>query len=207
LRHPQVHSKLLRELDSAGISVPLRHAQVEHLPYLDATIREALRLSAPLAVPLERTVPAAGCVLGKTALPLGTVVGCAPWVVHQNKAVFGEDAHLFRPQRYLDATTEELQVMERANVAWGLGGRACLGRHIAELELKVVIPTLLLSFDVSPSLQLDLENSVRFTILRGKAKNLLQLKLCDPNLDIPFGNMGTFEMELNPILATAEERD
>ena len=30
---------------------------VSHLPYLDATVREGLRLSAPLAVPLERVVP------------------------------------------------------------------------------------------------------------------------------------------------------
>ena len=54
-----------------------------------------------------------------------------------------------------------------------------LFRSIAELEIKMVIPTLLLAFD---------------------------LKLCDPNLDIPFRNMGTFEMELNPILVTASER-
>jgi len=38
----------------------------------------------------------------------GTVVGCAAWVVHQNKEVFGEDADVFRPDRYLDATPEEL---------------------------------------------------------------------------------------------------
>ncbi|KAK0632492.1 cytochrome P450 [Immersiella caudata] len=179
LRHPHVHAKLLQELHSAGISTPLRYAEVERLPYLGATIREALRLSAPLAVPLERTVPAAGCTFGETVLPPGTVVGCAAWVVHQNKGVFGEDAHVFRPERYLDATVEQLQAMERANLAWGLGGRVCLGKHIAELEMKMVIPTLLLSFD---------------------------LNLCNSNLDIPFRNMGTFEMELNPILVTARER-
>jgi cytochrome P450 len=70
-------------------------------------------------------------------------------VIHQNKEVFGEDADVFRPERYLGATEEELQAMERANLAWGLGGRVCLGRHIAELEIKMVIPTLLLAFDVS----------------------------------------------------------
>jgi len=87
------------------------------------------------------------------------VVGCAAYVVHRAREVFGEDADEFRPERYMDLrreadtdaeeATSKVHAMERANLAWGLGHRVCLGRHVAELEMKLTVATLLLQFDVS----------------------------------------------------------
>ncbi|KAK5655485.1 hypothetical protein OQA88_5756 [Cercophora sp. LCS_1] len=179
LRHAHIHRTLLSELTTAKLHHPISYTQVQPLPYLDAVVREALRLSAPLAIPLERVVPKGGCRLGDTYLPPGTVVGVAPKVVHNDSEVFGDDTDTFRPERFLRRTREEIATMERANLAWGLGGRVCLGRNMAEMEIKVVVPTLLLSFD---------------------------FKLCSPELDLAW-DWGTFEMQRHPIMVTVSERN
>ncbi|KAK3363004.1 cytochrome P450 [Lasiosphaeria hispida] len=183
LKHPRVHARLLQELcearDAGWLSFPIRYAMVEHLPYLDAVIKETMRLNAPLAVPLERVVPLQGCFLGDVYLPGGTVVACAPYVIHQNKECFGEDVAEFRPERYLEKKGADLLAMEKANLAFGLGNRICIGRHIADLEMKIVLPSLLMMFE---------------------------FKLVNPEFHIPF-DLGIFEMELNPITVTVSERN
>jgi cytochrome P450 len=58
------------------------------------------------------------------------------WATHRNKAIFGEDAEVFRPERWLEATGETLQRMERTiEVLFGSGRYGCLGKSVAFVEL------------------------------------------------------------------------
>jgi hypothetical protein len=68
--------------------------------------------------------------------------------MHLNKKVFGEDAKVFRPERWLEASAEQLRVMEMAHIGFGRGRRVCIGQHIAVMEMKKVIPTMLMNFEV-----------------------------------------------------------
>jgi cytochrome P450 len=36
------------------------------------------------------------------------------WAVHQDKEVFGEDANIFRPERWLDSDAQRMAAMDRA---------------------------------------------------------------------------------------------
>lgn len=47
-------------------------------------------------------------------LPGGTYIGMSAPVVNCDKGIFGEDAEEFRPERWLDASPEEIKNMERA---------------------------------------------------------------------------------------------
>uniref|UniRef100_A0A0D2XTV8 Pisatin demethylase n=1 Tax=Fusarium oxysporum (strain Fo5176) TaxID=660025 RepID=A0A0D2XTV8_FUSOF len=49
-----------------------------------------------------RVVPSDGATLAGQYFPPGTVVGINAWVAHANTKVFGHDAHVFRPERWLD---------------------------------------------------------------------------------------------------------
>lgn len=42
-----------------------------------------------------------------------TIVGVNPWVEHRNRAVFGDDADLFRPERWLEEDSEQVKTMNR----------------------------------------------------------------------------------------------
>lgn len=89
-------------------------AHIARLPYLDACVREAVRLRPPFALPLERVVPPGGLVVGGRFVPGGTVVGMSPSVVNRDRAAFGEDADDWRPERWLDERESRVREMEQS---------------------------------------------------------------------------------------------
>ena len=82
-------------------------------------------------------------------LPEGTVVGTNPWVAGRDTETYGPDASDFRPERWLEADTEQLRLMERNFLAFGAGSRICIGRHISLMIKASVIFTmpLMLTFE------------------------------------------------------------
>lgn len=162
LKNPRVKAKLHQELNTAyqskRISLPVSWIQSqEQLPYMDAVIKEALRLHPAIGLILERIVPAEGLQLlnGGPFLPAGTIVGANPWVIHRH-SVFGEGVDSFIPERWLQADHESesqfqdrKQQMLRANYTFGAGPRTCIGKNISLLEIYKLIPSLLLKYQVS----------------------------------------------------------
>ena len=114
LKNPRVLKLLREELRDHNISFPINWSVAKNLPYLDAVVKEAMRLHPSVSFPLERVVPDRGVkILGKTVKE-GTIIGVNPWVIHRNKVVFGPDAEEFRPERWLEATIDELKSMDRS---------------------------------------------------------------------------------------------
>lgn len=70
--------------------------------------------------PLERYTPAEGAEVCGFSLPPGTNVSISAPVVHMNKDVFGNDADTFRPERWLEASEEQLKEMNRSFLAVSL---------------------------------------------------------------------------------------
>ena len=104
---------LLAELDYADLPSPVPWDIAHKLPYLDSCIKEALRMTPAIGIPLERVAPAEGLELcGKYFKP-GTVLGVNAWVVHRDKEVYGVDAALWRPGRWIEARQNERKEMER----------------------------------------------------------------------------------------------
>lgn len=73
-----------------------------------------MRVHPSIGFPLERVIPKEGAVICGTHLPGGTNIGMSAPVVNCDKGIFGEDAEVFRPERWLDASMEEIRNMERA---------------------------------------------------------------------------------------------
>ena len=167
--NPASLGKLRTELDKAKAdgriqsTCPTWHESLI-LPYLNAVIKEGLRLNPALGLPLERVVPETGLTLTSTTtetpplhLPSGTVVGINPYVQHRLCPLFasqtpsGEaaypDLEAWQPERWLTKHEEESKEMEHAVLTFGAGKRSCLGKNIAMLELSKVVPALVLNFD------------------------------------------------------------
>ena len=140
--------RLLAELAGAGILGLPKHEQVRNLPFLNAVIKESLRIFAVLTWPMERAVPSGGVKITGTYFPESTSVGCMPAAVHMNTKVFGDDAAVFRPLRWLEADKDRLHRMEAAQIGFSRGRRACIGQHIATMQMRKVIPLLLTTFKV-----------------------------------------------------------
>ncbi|KAH8807084.1 cytochrome P450 [Xylogone sp. PMI_703] len=163
LKNPRVKVKLCEELNTAyregRISrfVSWKESQ-EQLPYLDAVVKEALRLHPAVGLLLERIVPTEGLQLPSGPfLPAGTIVGTNPWIIHRHP-VFGENVDDFIPERWLKANTESeaefqkrKQQMLRATFTFGAGPRTCIGKNISLLEIYKLIPSLFLNYKIELS--------------------------------------------------------
>lgn len=110
-----------------------------------------------VGLPLERIVPEGGLTtLDGIVLPPGTIVGMNAWVVHMDKATFGQDAASFVPERWLKSSSEDeeafktrLAAMKNADLTFGAGNRSCTGKNISLLEIYKIIPLLFMKYDVS----------------------------------------------------------
>ncbi|KAE9368399.1 cytochrome P450 [Stipitochalara longipes BDJ] len=149
LKHPNVEDKLVRELEEAQLSQVPSFSSVNKLPYLNAVIKESMRVFSTPTWPMERKVPFGGVEISGTFFPEGTSVGCMPSAVHFNSKAFGEDAEVFRPERWLEADAPTLRAMEAAHLGFSRGRRVCLGQHIAVLQMKKVVAAIFMSSQVS----------------------------------------------------------
>ncbi|KAF9640790.1 putative benzoate 4-monooxygenase cytochrome p450 protein [Lasiodiplodia theobromae] len=173
LRNPRALARLRAELDAAQVpdGGVWRYEDAVRLEYLDAVVKEALRVHPGVGLLLERVVPDGGLALpdGAAFLPAGTIVGMNAWVVNNDKGVFGPDAESFVPERWLRAEgeaegayEERVKRMKDVMLSFGAGRRVCLGRELSLFEIYKVVPTVLGRFDfdlVDPKKEWELTNS------------------------------------------------
>ncbi|RFU81362.1 hypothetical protein TARUN_845 [Trichoderma arundinaceum] len=155
LKYPTVMEKLREEVDQSTTSGGFTGAHLSfkaslEMPYWQAVMKEALRLHPATGLPLWRTVTEGGLELNGQFFPEGTTIGLNTWTAHYNETVFGKDAAVFRPERWLEAEKEEGDRIGQMNayyLPFGLGSRTCIGRHISYLEMSKLIPLLVRNFD------------------------------------------------------------
>ncbi|KAH8818605.1 cytochrome P450 [Flagelloscypha sp. PMI_526] len=160
-QHPRVQQKLRDELQSINLSdVPA----IEALPYLDAVIREGLRLNPvardpikvalrddliPLRVPITLQN---GNVIKELPIKAGDVIQIPYLALNMNPHAWGPDAAEFRPERWIDGSLPPKENLPHGPYASIMnftdGPRACIGWHLAIREMKVVIAHLLMSFEI-----------------------------------------------------------
>ncbi|KAI0676257.1 cytochrome P450 [Trametes maxima] len=167
-QHQEAQSKLRNEIWVAGEGENLDHDLLVSLPYLDAVCRETLRLF-PLApfrfretredVVLPLSEPVCGCdgsLISEVPLTKDTTVFVGVMSANRNKALWGPDANEWKPERWLAPLPEAVVeakipgVYSNLMTFWG-GGRACIGFKFSQLEMKVVLSTLLSTFTFEPS--------------------------------------------------------
>ncbi|KAL3424538.1 cytochrome P450 [Phlyctema vagabunda] len=102
------------------------------LPYLDAVIKEGLRLFPPIPMSQPRYVPEKGRIIDGYYLPGRTIVSAQAWTVHrlESSGIFEKPSE-FRPERWLFNASEgeKEKEMNRMFFSFGLGGRGCTGRQ------------------------------------------------------------------------------
>jgi len=165
IRNPKCMKRLVEEVDGmdrAGrLSEFVTFAESSDMPYMQACLKEAMRLHPAVGLALERIVPEEGVTIGGCSIPAGTVIGANPWVVARDREVYGEDADQFRPERWLDvwedarlnnaigklASTKSKR-MERNFLAFGTGSRSCLGKNISLLEMNKLVPQMLRRYTI-----------------------------------------------------------
>ncbi|KAH7920155.1 cytochrome P450 [Leucogyrophana mollusca] len=144
-RNPWVQEKLQKELDEAlGDARVSTSEQVKHLPYLEAVINEGLRVHSTSSMGLPRVVPEGGLTVNGMHFPQGTVLSVPTYTIHRDKEVWGEDADIFRPERWFEG---DRAAMQKAFNPFSFGPRSCIGRNLASMELLVIISSIFHRYD------------------------------------------------------------
>ncbi|KAK0738764.1 cytochrome P450 [Schizothecium vesticola] len=157
LSHPRIYTKLQAEIDAKALEgryqgvIP--DSELRKLPYLQAVIKEGMRMHPPITDSVPKRVPDGGdtvSVDGKSVfLPGGALVSYAAWPLHHSKAIFGDDAGVFRPERWLvEKDEKKMSEMNRTHeLNFGYGKYQCLGKPIALMEIGKAVFELLRNFD------------------------------------------------------------
>lgn len=138
---PSAYNKIQAEIDNAvlneRISYPVvTYAEAQKLPYLNACIYEGLRMYPPLFGLKSKLAPPGGETIKGMFFPEGTEVGLCDDAMCRNPEIFGHDAHLFRPDRWMEVDAEtKIRYKQVVDTVFGSGRFLCLGRHIAMIEL------------------------------------------------------------------------
>ena len=152
MQHPAVAAKLRVEIVNAEARGALSPAVVTYdetltLPYFMACIHETLRHDAPAQTILPRYVSDGGIHVYDTFIPAGTEMAATPYIIHRDTDVFGEDADIFRPERWLEDPARS-ERMERFGMWFGYGDRECPGKGFAHLEIQKLCVELLRRFEI-----------------------------------------------------------
>ncbi|KAL8680910.1 MAG: hypothetical protein Q9186_002922 [Xanthomendoza sp. 1 TL-2023] len=155
IKHPRVLKRLQEEFDAEVSQTPISWKEASRLTYWDAVVQESLRFHPGVSFTMERVVPKEGLALPDGAfIQPGTIVGMHPWVINRNHSIFGRDADFFIPERWLQKEHEDpftfttrVSLMKNTMLSFGAGKRACIGKHLAFLNIYKIVGTLLATFD------------------------------------------------------------
>jgi len=149
LKNPEVYRALCREIrEEAKLTLPVSYQAASELPYLDAVIKEALRIHPPNGVMYPRTTPEQGATICGYYIPPGTEVGISPWVLHHDPELFPQPEK-FQPERWLTPDTELLARRKRSLFAFSAGSHTCLGKNLSQLEITKIVASLIVQYDIA----------------------------------------------------------
>jgi cytochrome P450 len=132
LTKPVAYSKLKKEVEEAirgnRVTFPIiQNGEATALPYLQACIKESLRMWVPLNGLNTKVAPAEGVDLKGIHIPGGTQVAHAHHSMMRRQEIFGRDAAVFRPERWFEPDQETLRKRERVwELSFSHGRFACL---------------------------------------------------------------------------------
>ena len=140
-KHPEVVEQLRRELSSLGVDAPPLES-IARLPYLNATIKEAMRLYPPSTALFNR-VALRDVVIGDTPVSKGTLAVIPIWQLHHDPRSFAEP-EVYRPERFMPGAPD---IPRGAYLPFGAGPHFCLGQHFATVEMALIAAHLIQNFD------------------------------------------------------------
>ncbi|CAE6513552.1 unnamed protein product [Rhizoctonia solani] len=157
--NPEVQERLRNEVSEC------REEDVLELPYLDAVVKEAMRLYPPATylgrmceedtvVPLSYPVSTPSGTITSLPIKKGTRLALSVVFSNRDEKIWGKRAGEFWPDRWLESEqpgNSSLQTAYSNLLTFGIGQYSCIGFKFAVMEIKVMIAQLLKSFKFEPS--------------------------------------------------------
>ncbi|KAF9876101.1 trichothecene c-15 hydroxylase [Colletotrichum karsti] len=145
--HPETLEKLKDELRSTFTSEgQIDMISVQDLTYMQAVLRESMRLYPPVPSASPRTIAEGGDTILGEYLPEGTTVDVWQWAIYHNPKHFSR-AEDFIPERWLgdDRFVDDARTSLQP---FSTGPRDCIGKNLAYAEMRLILARLIWNFDI-----------------------------------------------------------
>ncbi|GAV89799.1 LOW QUALITY PROTEIN: p450 domain-containing protein, partial [Cephalotus follicularis] len=185
IQHPKVMEKVHEELtEVVGLNNIIEEFHLPKLRYLDAVVKETLRLHPPFPLLISRC-PSTSCTVGGYTIPKGTTVHLNVGAMHKDPDLWGNPLE-FRPERFLnDPNLFDFHGNNLQYLPFGSSRRICAGIPLAEKMLMHVVASLMHSFKwgLPPGQVLDFSDKFGIVV---KKKN--------PSVAIPTPRLSNLEL-------------
>ncbi|XP_024538214.1 flavonoid 3'-monooxygenase-like [Selaginella moellendorffii] len=177
INHPRVMSKAQEEIDSVvGRARALQESDLPSLPYVEAIVKESLRLhpAAPLGLPHVNPKPVK---LGGYTIPGGCKVLVNIWAIGRDPARWA-DPEAFQPERFLGSSIS-VNGQNFDFLPFSSGRRVCPGYPLAMRSILFFVASLLQAFDWSAAnpAGIDMEERTRSMTTKLKADLLVNASI------------------------------
>ncbi|XP_071958333.1 cytochrome P450 27C1-like [Antedon mediterranea] len=163
-RKPECQEKLHKELVSVLKGKPLTKENVQNLPFLNCVIKETLRLYP--VVPNHSRIPQKDITIGGYNIPKGTNVRTENYAMSRSEEVF-ENANEFQPERWLRENVDS-KLNAFASLPFGFGTRMCIGKRLAEMEVRILLAKICQKFLIKRNSDEELVGNLRILLIPEK---------------------------------------
>lgn len=109
-------------------------------------INETLRIHSTASIGFPRVVPPGpGVTILNHYFPPLTVLSVPSYTIHHSPSIWGSDADEFKPDRWAEDTVTVEQ--KAAFIPFGSGPQACIGRNVGEMEMALIVSTVVKGFE------------------------------------------------------------
>ena len=155
LQEPMYKDILSKEINSVPLDNDgfLSYEKVKSLPYLDAIIKESLRMD-PTASGAAPRITDKDCILDGYFIPKGTTTFTPLSFIHKHHSAWG-DPHVFRPERFMNEGVNKPReqdkldrfAVEKLYLPFSIGPKNCIGKNFAQMEMKLFLSNFLRRYD------------------------------------------------------------
>jgi cytochrome P450 family 110 len=138
-RYPEIKAKLQAEIASLGANP--QPMELAKLPYLDAVCKETLRIYSVAMLTFPRVVQEPMELMGYK-LEVGQVLMGCIYLLHRREDVYPEPLQ-FKPERFLEREFSAYEFFP-----FGGGKRRCIGEALAQVEMKLVLATIISHYNL-----------------------------------------------------------
>ena len=147
--HPEIQAKAREEIDTCvGSNRHVRDSDIPNLPYLQAIVKEVLRLHPPGPLLSWARLAIHDVHVDKVLIPAGTTAMVNMWAIAHDPSIW-KDPWTFRPERFIE---DDMSIMgsDLRLAPFGAGRRACPGRALGLATVHLWLATFLQRFEWVP---------------------------------------------------------
>nr|XP_043637593.1 cytochrome P450 93A3-like [Erigeron canadensis] len=182
INHPKIMKKAVEEIDQVvGKNRLLQEADIPNLPYLQAIVKESLRLHP--AAPVIQRQSIVDCTVGGYKIPAKTTIFFNVWSLGRDPT-YWESPLEFRPERFaekqMDVKGQNFQLLP-----FGSGRRMCPGTSLALMVIHVTLGSMIQCFEWKAGwdgnqTSVDMEEGTGITIPRANPLVCIPAARIDP---------------------------